>query len=193
MRVSHVVASVAFVVLSTASSAQAQDRTPGPGTVAIGASVGFLAPDNGSEESALEAAAATVDAFLDYHYDAHVSIRGTYGWAQPAFAESTAGTLRRHHIAVSVSYGWSLGRFRPFASVGGGAYFLSRREGDRQVGDAVTKPGGLLGWGVEYYLRTFALRTEMNVHILGEEAKIPELGARTATVFTWVFGVKIPL
>jgi hypothetical protein len=24
----------------------------------------------------------------------------------------------------------------------------------------ITKPGGVLGWGLEYYLRTFALRTE---------------------------------
>jgi hypothetical protein len=154
-----------------------------------------LAPANESETAAraLEDAAATVDAFVDYHYDAHVSIRGTYGWAQPAFVESADERLRRQHMAVSVSYAWALGGFRPFASVGGGAYFLSRREGDRPGGDAVTKPGGLLGWGVEYYLRTFALRTEMNVHILGEEAKLPELGTRTATAFTWLFGMKIPL
>ena len=35
-------------------------------------------------------------------------------------------------------------------------------------------------------------RTEMNVHILPEDDKLPDLGRRTPTAFTWVFGVKVP-
>jgi hypothetical protein len=35
------------------------------------------------------------------------------------------------------------------------------------------KPGGSLGWGGEYYLRTFAVKSEMIVHILGKEKNFP--------------------
>jgi len=175
------------------SPAVAQARVPGPDTVAVGAGAGFLAPANAEEESAraLETAAATFDAFIDYHYNAQVSIRGSYGWAQPAFEGDDDRALRRQHVTVSVAYGWLLGAFRPYASLGGGSYFLSRRQGDARVGSNVVKPGGVVGWGLEYYLRTFALRTEMNVHILTEDDKLPELGTRTPSAFTWVFGVKV--
>ena len=183
-----------LVLLFNVPTVLAQTRVPGTNTVAVGAGVGFLAPDNVEEESAraLETATATFDVFVDYHYNAHVSIRGSYGWAQPAFEGDDERELRRQHATVSVAYGWSLGAFRPYASVGGGAYFLSRRWRGTRVESDVTKPGGLLGWGLEYYLRTFALRTEMNVHILTEDDKLPELGTRTPTAFTWVFGVKVP-
>ena len=183
-----------FVAVLNVPSAEAQANLPGPNTVAVGAGVGFLAPANEKEESAraLESATATTDVFVDYHYNARVSIRGNYGWAQPAFEGGGDRALRRQHVAVSVAYGWSLGSFRPYASVGGGAYFLSRRQGDARVGNDITKPGGVLGWGLEYYLRTFALRTEMNVHILAEDDKLPEIGKPTLTAFTWVFGVKVP-
>lgn len=182
-----------IVVLLDASPGLAQTRTPGPDTIAVGAGVGFLAPANEEDDAAhaLEAATATVEAFLDYHYNAHVSIRGTYGWAQPAF-EGTDDVLRRQHVAVSVAYGWPLGPFRPFASIGGGAYFLSHRHENVRVGNSITKPGGVLGWGLEYYLRTFALRTEMNVHMLTEDDEFPAIGGQTPSAFTWVFGVKVP-
>jgi hypothetical protein len=194
MRVSCLAAIVTSLFLLPTPAAHAQVRMPGSDAVAVGASVGFLAPDNEPEEAAraLEDATATVEAFVEYHYDAHVSLRGMYGWAQPAFEIGEDRALRRQQLTVSVSYGWPLGRFRPFASAGGGAYLLSRRDGDRQVGNTVTKPGGLLGWGVEYYLRTVALRTEMNVHILAEEPKLPELGGRTLSAFSWTFGAKVP-
>lgn len=181
-----------LVLLFNVPAALAQARLPGTNTVAVGAGVGFLAPDTEASARALETATATFDAFVDYHYNAHVSIRGSYGWAQPAFEDDGDRAFRRQHVAVSVAYGWLLGAFRPYASLGGGAYFLSRRQGDARFGGDVTKPGGILGWGLEYYLRTFALRTEMNVHILTADDKLPELGPRTPTAFTWVFGVKVP-
>lgn len=185
---------IGIVVLLDTSPGLAQARTPGPDAVAVGAGVGLLAPANEEEESAraFEAATGTIEAFLDYHYNTHVSIRGGYGWAQPAFEGTGADALRRQHVAVSVAYGWPIGSFRPYASIGGGAYFLSRRRGNARVGDAITRPGGVLGWGLEYYLRTFAIRTEMNVHMLTEDNDLPEIGRQTPSAFSWVFGVKVP-
>ena len=193
-RFPEIVTITGIVVLLVALPGLAQTRTPGPDTIAVGAGVGFLAPANEEDDSArrFEAATGTVEAFLDYHYNAHVSIRGSYGWAQPAFEGTDDDALRRQHVAVSVAYGWPLGSFRPHASIGGGAFFLSHRQGNGRVGRDITKPGGVLGWGLEYYLRTFALRTEMNVHMLTVDDELPEVGRQTPSAFTWVFGVKVP-
>jgi hypothetical protein len=184
----------AIVVLLVASPARGQTRTPGPDTIAVGAGVGFLAPANEEDDSAraFHAATGTVEAFLDYRYNAHVSIRGSYGWAQSAFEGTGDDALRRQHLAVSVAYGWTLGSFRPYGSIGGGAYFLSHRQGNSRAGSDITKPGGVLGWGLEYYLRTFALRTEMSVHMLTKDVELREIGRQTPSAFTWVFGVKVP-
>jgi hypothetical protein len=192
-RFPEIVIATGVVVLLVASPGLAQTRTPGPNTVAVGAGVGFLAPANEEDDSAraFEAATATVEAFVDYHYNSRVSIRGTYGWAQPAFEATGDDALRRQHVAVSIVYGWPLRSFRPYASIGGGAYFLSHRQGNARAGNNITKPGGVLGWGLEYYLRTFALRTEMNVHMLTEEDEL-QIGRQTPSAFTWVFGVKVP-
>jgi hypothetical protein len=192
-RFPEIVITIGIVVL-LASPGLAQNRTPGPDAIAVGAGVGFLAPANEEDASgrAFEAATGTIEAFLDYHYNTHVSIRGIYGWAQPAFDGTGDDALRRQHVAVSVAYGWPLGSFRPYASIGGAAYFLSHRRGNTRVGNSITKPGGVLGWGFEYYLRTFALRTEMNVHMLTADDGLPEIGRQTPSAFTWVFGVKVP-
>jgi hypothetical protein len=175
-------------------AAAAQAERPREHTVAIGGDVGFLASDTGesNDEQALQSATGTVDVFVEYYYTPRASLRAMYGWAAPEF-ESVAGrTLRRHHLNVNFIYNWEFGRFRPFATLGGGAYFLSRREGGALAGNGVIKPGGSLGWGGEYYFRTFAIKSEMNVHILNEEKKFPELTGKTLTAFTWTFGIKVP-
>jgi hypothetical protein len=100
-------------------------------------------------------------------------------------------SLRRHQLNLNVIYNWDLGRFRPFATLGGGTYFLSRREDGAVLGRTVAKPGGSVGWGGEYYLRTFALKSEMNVHILNTEREFSELDGSTLTAFTWTFGIKV--
>ena len=39
---------------------------------------------------------------------------------------------------------------------------------------------------------TFAVKSEMNVHILDKEKSLPELNDNTLTAFTWTFGIKVP-
>jgi hypothetical protein len=172
----------------------AQPERARENTVAIGGDVGFLASDNGASDDApvLQAATANVDAFVEYYYTARTSLRLMYGWAAAQFDSMPDRSLRRHHLTLNFLYNWELGRFRPFATVGGGAYFLSGRESGNLVGRAVTKPGGSLGWGCEYYFRTFAVKSEMNVHILDKEKNFPELNGNTLTAFTWTFGIKVP-
>jgi hypothetical protein len=163
----------------------AQVRTPEEDTVAIGGNVGFLAID-----SPVEGVAANLETFAEYYYTPRASIRGTYGWAEPEVQSMPKRTLRQQRLLVNFAYNWPLGRFRPFATIGGGAYFLQRREDGVSIGNRVTKPGGNLGWGLEYYLRTFAVRSEMNVHILNREDGRDWEGELSA--FSWTFGVKVP-
>ena len=115
-----------------------------------------------------------------------------YGWASPEIEAIPGRSLRRQHLNVNLVYNWEFGRFRPFATAGGGTYFLSRRQAGAAVGDSVAKPGGNVGWGAEYYLRVFAVKSEMNVHILSDEEGFPELNGNTLAAFTWTFGIKVP-
>ena len=174
--------------------AAAQFEHPRENTVAIGGGVGFLASDNGTPDVAqtLQATTGNVDAFFEYYYTPRASLRMMYGWASPKFESPLGGSLRRQDLTFGFIYNWELGRFRPFATIGGGAYFLTRRKTGGEPDDRVNKPGGLLGWGGEYYFRTFAVRSEMNVHILSEEKSLPEFNGKTLTGFTWTFGIKVP-
>lgn len=191
---SVLVLAVVVVVTLCPRAAVAQAAQPRAYVAAIGGDVGFLAPDNGDGEAerALEITTATVDAFAEYYYTDRLSLRGMYGWAKPAFESMPARSLRRQHLNLNVVYNWQLARFRPFVTVGGGAYFLNSRERGDGESSAVTKPGGNLGWGLEYHLRTFALKSEMNVQILNDEKNLPELKGNTLTAFTWRFGLKVP-
>lgn len=187
---------VAAVVVVTCCprGAVAQSAQPRGYVAAIGGDVGFLAPDNGDGEEprALEVTTATTDAFAEYYYTDRVSLRGMFGWARPAFESMPTRWLRRQHLNLNVVYNWKLAGLRPFVTVGGGAYFLSSGERGDGKSTEVTKPGGNLGWGLEYHLRTFALKSEMNVQILNDERNLPELKGHTLTAFTWTFGLKVP-
>jgi len=182
MRVSVVVFFVFIFVEPRISQAQAQSPR---GKYAVGGDVGILATTYG-DGSARE----TGDTYLEYHLSPRASVRGQYGWAETDL--EGARELQRQHVLFNVIYGWEFGRVRPFATVGGGAYFLQRREGDQSVGDTLTKPGANLGAGIEYHLRSaFALKTEANVHLLGGEERYPELKGESPSGFTWTVGVKV--
>lgn len=171
----------------------AQTEGPREHTFAAGADVGFLAPDDGeSDASRTLQNAGAVDAFIEYYSTARTSLRIMYGWAAPPFESIPDRSLRRQHLNVNFIYNLQFGRFRPFGTVGGGAYFLGVRENGTRVARAVTKPGGTLGWGAEYAFRTFAVKSEMNVHILDTENRLADFDGRTLTAFTWTFGIKVP-
>jgi hypothetical protein len=185
MRTKTILILVTIVMYAVSQEAYAQSQTPGENTVAIGGHVGFLAIESDKDD-----VAANLDGFIEYYYTPRASIRAMYSWSEPELQATPKRTLRQQRVLVNFLYNWELGRFRPFATVGGGAYFLQRRENGESIGRRVTKPGGNIGWGVEYYLRTFALRTEMNVHILNKE-DAPEFDGELSG-FSWTFGFKVP-
>lgn len=186
-----------IVILAGVASAVTEAQTAGPreNTIAVGGDVGFLASDNVASEggaTTLDAVTGSADAFVEYYYTDRVSFRAMYGWAAPRFGSVPELSLRRQHVTVNLLYNWQVGRLRPFAAIGGGTVFVSRRREGNTVGQTLAKPGGALGGGAEYYFRTFAVRSEMSVHVLNDEKGIPELEGATLTGFTWTFGVKVP-
>jgi hypothetical protein len=176
---------VFVMVMCLPRISEAQVVTPAAHTVAIGGDMGFIAVKD-SEGTA----AFAVDAFAEYYATPRVSVRGLYGWSRTDLEVETQRSLRRQHVLLNVIYNWDLGRFRPFGTVGGGAFFVQPQQDGQSVGASLTKPGASLGWGAEYYLSVFAVRTEMNVLILGKESS--ELDAKALSGFTWTFGVKVP-
>ena len=172
-------------VLHAQTTIAAQPKTPSHNTMAVGGNVGFHAMDTESDDLA-----ANLEPYFEYYYTPRTSLRVMFGWAEPELQATPKRTLRQQRVLVNFLYNWDLGRFRPFATIGGGAYFLQRREGGESIGNRVTKPGGNIGWGLEFYLRTFALRTEMNVHILNKENP-PQFDGELSG-FSWTFGFKVP-
>jgi hypothetical protein len=174
------------LICATPQGTYAQVRAPRENTVAIGGNVGFHATDTGSDDEH----GANLEAFAEYYYSPRASLRGTFGWAEPELQATPKRTLRQQRVLVNFVYNWPLGRFRPFATVGGGAYFLQPRQDGDSVDRRIAKPGANIGWGVEYDLRTLAVRTEMTVHILNKEDS-PQFAGELSG-FAWTFGVKVP-
>lgn len=118
----------------------AQAKTPGENTVAIGASVGFHAIDTENDD-----VAANLDGFIEYYYTPRASIRAMYSWAEPTLQGAPRRTVRQRRVLVNFLYHWDFGRFRPFITVGGGAYVLQHRADGESIGRRQTKPAGNLG------------------------------------------------
>src|SRR3989337_1745897 len=95
---------------------EAQGSTPAANTVAIGGDIGFMATHYSEEAAAFE-----IDAFVEYYYTGRVSVRGQYGWSRTDLQAAPQRSVRRQHVLLSVIYNIELGRFRPYATVGGGA------------------------------------------------------------------------
>jgi len=163
----------------------AQRMVPDDPTLAVGGDTGFAAAR--SDEGTI---AFTADAFVEYYVVPRASLRGLYGWARTDLQTETATALRRRHLLLNVVDNRDLGALSPFATAGGGVFFLQPQQGGQPVGAPTTKPGGALGWGVDYFLSEVALRTEMTALMAGQEE--PDLGAKALPAFTWTLGVKVP-
>ena len=172
--------------------AQGQIELPRRNTVTIGGDVGalFIEGDGLFRNDSTASAAA----HIEYYYTPRVALRGSFGYANPEYEADTARTLRQKRVLFNVLYypltgrSRKFNRFRPFATLGGGAYFLSTRSAERTVDRSGGKAGANFGVGGEYWWRTFAVRSEVLVHVVGKADD--GTGVSGAT---WMFGIKVPI
>jgi hypothetical protein len=171
----------------------AQVEMPAPNSVTIGGDVGplYIEGDPVKEDYF---GTASVAAHIEYYYNPRVSLRGSFGYANPEYQSDAARTLQQKRILFNVLYYPFTGRsraferFRPFATIGGGAYFLETRLADLTVHNSGGKAGGNFGGGAEYWWRTFAVRTEFLVHAVGKADDGTSVNGAT-----WMFGFKVPI
>ena len=184
---------VAFAIAIFPGIASAQVQLPAPNTVTVGGDVGplYIEGDPVKKDFFSTASAA---AHVEYYYNPRVSLRGSFGYANPEYQSDAARTLQQKRVIFNLLYYPLTGRsrtferFRPFATIGGGAYFLETRLADLTVHNSGGKAGGNFGGGAEYWWRTFAVRTEFLVHVVGKA----DLGT-SVNGATWMFGIKVPI
>jgi hypothetical protein len=93
---------------------------------------------------------------------------------------------QRRTAAVARSEGPGFLGFRGFRGV------LQVLRGSPRIEAPWRRPGANVGLGIEYYLRTFAIKSAMNVHILSNDRHFAELDGATLSAFTWTFGLNVP-
>lgn len=171
----------------------AQVKLPTPNTVTIGGDVGPLYIEGDPIKKDFYGSASGA-AHIEYYYNPQVSLRGSFGYANPEYQSDAARTLQQKRVLFNVLYYPLTGRvrgfdrFRPFATIGGGAYFLKTQLADQTVQNSGGKAGGNFGGGAEYWWRTFAVRTEFLVHVVGKADDGTSVNGAT-----WMFGIKVPI
>ncbi|MBI2832886.1 MAG: outer membrane beta-barrel protein [Acidobacteria bacterium] len=152
-----------LVGIGFVSDAQAQ-RTPAAGMAAIGGDVGVFIPDDEFDT------APTLSGFFEYYVTPRVSLRPTFGWADPSFEREEVDSLRQMRLTFNVQYNWERGGWHPFVGAGIGAYFLQEKDNEREFGPSHTKAGVNFGGGLEYFTsRTLAVKGEGLFHVVSDD------------------------
>lgn len=186
----------AIVILAIAifpGIAAAQVQLPASNAIAVGGDVGPLYIEGDPVKKDFFGT-ASVAAHIEYYYNPRVSLRGSFGYANPEYQSDAARTLQQKRVLFNLLYypltgrSRAFDRFRPFTTIGGGAYFLKTRLADLAVHKSGGKAGGNFGGGAEYWWRTFAVRTEFLVHVAGKADDGTSVNGAT-----WMFGIKVPI
>ena len=130
-------------------------RVPDSGTVAAGVDAGVLLPGDGLEPAPI------VNGFLEYYVTPRAGVRGTMGWASPAFERNDEDSQRQIKLALDLLYNWEYGKVHPFVSGGGGVWFLQEKDNGEDFGDGETAGGLTFGAGLDYFItRSAAMKFE---------------------------------
>ncbi len=123
----------------------ASGRTPVPGMLAAGASIGADIPTDPSLDKGLDVA-GTLEGYLT----SRVSIRGQLGAAWwDIQGQRFSGTVKPIYFDGNVVYNWEGGAIHPYVTAGIGAYKFRSTENGLEGSD--TKAGFNVGGGIEYF------------------------------------------
>lgn len=142
--------------------ASAQSRAPHAGSTAIGADVGFFAPDDEFDGTLI------VGGFFEFHPAARVGIRPSLSYASPDFQRDPNANLRQIRLGVDAIYNWEKGVWHPFVGAGLGVHLLKLEDRNGTIDDATELGVSLLG-GIEYFAsRRTALTFEGRYQFVGD-------------------------
>jgi len=136
---------VVVAVRPAAAQRRTTGRTPVPGMLAIGASIGADIPSDPALDNGLDIA-GTIEGYLT----SRVSLRGQFGagWWD-IVGQRFSGTVKPFYVDGNVVYNWEGGILHPFVTGGIGMYrFRSTEDG---LAGSDTKVGFNVGGGFEYF------------------------------------------
>jgi hypothetical protein len=155
------------------AAAQTADR----GTIAAGAAIGALFPDDTFEN------ALAFDTFGELYVAPRVSVRGTLAWANPGVSGRTEDHFRQIKLLFNGVYYWDLDEWRPYASAGAGFYFVRLHLDGRPDPPGETRGGLNLGGGIEYLvLGQTAIRGDLRWDIVSHPPGLPDATGLTITI-----------
>ena len=147
--------------------AAAQPRAPHAGGTAVGAELGFFAPDDEFD------GALIVGGYFVFHPTPRVGIRPSLSYTSPEFQRDPNANLRQVRLGVDALYNWEQGRWHPFVGAGLGLHVLTLEDRGGTIDDATELGVSVVG-GVEYFTTrrtalTFEGRYQFVDDILGSE------------------------
>ena len=161
-----------------ATSASAQNTQAG--SIAAGAEIGVLFPDEAFEKT------IAIGAFGEYYATPAFSIRGLFSWASPGFENFTEDHFRQVKLLFNGVYYFKHDKWLPFATAGAGAYFVRQTFENAPDPDSETRGGLNFGVGTEYSLGGGAtVKGELRWDIVSQPTGFPD-----ATGVSLMFGYK---
>lgn len=119
-------------------------RAPAEGMWAVGADVGFFAPDDEFD------GALIVGGFAEFYPGARLGIRPSFSFTSPEFDRDPNANLKQYRLGVDAIYNWEHRQWHPFAGAGLGVHFLTLEDARGEIEDDTELGFGLLG-GIEYF------------------------------------------
>jgi len=182
MKQLNITSALLVLLLSLPSTGVAQERVPHTGSAAGGFEVGTFFP--GSDELS---SSVVVNGLYEYYLTPRVSVRASFGWADPRFSTGAVNSLSQMPLTVSGEYNWEGGKWHPFVGAGAGLYFLRFTSDVPSTDNTDTRFGLNTGGGMEYFVsKTVSVKGEGRYHFIqdarGEE---PSGFAMTAGVKTY--------
>jgi hypothetical protein len=173
---------LAFIIVTLLSCIPftAAAQTPDTGTLAAGADIGVLFPDEALEKT------ISFDVYGEYYAAPRLSVRGMFNYASPGFENRTEDHFRQVNLLFNAVYNWEYGVWHPYVTAGAGAYFLREKLDGRDDPDSETRGGINFGGGLEYFLnRATTFKGEARWDVVSHPAGTPD-----ATGFTISLGFK---
>jgi opacity protein-like surface antigen len=182
MKAQLVVLGLAAVFLAP-SNAIAQRRMPHAGAGSVGAEVGVLLPKDDAMKSG-----PMIGGFYEHYLTSRDSLRVGAEWQNPKVEAEDSDSVRQVRIGGDLIHNWEGGSVHPFLGAGLAAYILQPRDNGNNFGDSMTRLGGTLLAGAEFFAsKTVSVKGEARYNVV---AKVSDWNDYNPSGLALTIGVK---